>query len=139
MQESLALAFVAAARDDWAWVEAGIADPSLPPAPLGFHAQQAIEKLLKGLLVAFGVEFEEHHNLGRLVEQVRRLDRSTADAVARTSQLTPFAVLRRYPPRHPAAARPVERSEVVRVVEEAREACPVLESAIMARLAKLHG
>jgi HEPN domain-containing protein len=46
---------------------------------IGFHAQQAIEKLLKALLTAYGVEPEDQHSLGRLVEQVRRLDRDTAD------------------------------------------------------------
>jgi hypothetical protein len=75
IQQALVRQWVASARDDLAWAEMGAADPSLPgPAQMGFHAQQAIETLLKGLLTAYGVEPEEQHNLARLVEQVRRLE-----------------------------------------------------------------
>ena len=38
----------------------------LPEAILGFHAQQAVEKLIKALLSQLGVPFELTHNLARL-------------------------------------------------------------------------
>jgi len=38
----------------------------LPDAILGFHAQQAVEKLIKALLSQPGVPFELTHNLARL-------------------------------------------------------------------------
>lgn len=68
---------------------------------MGFHAQQAIEKLLKALLITYGVEPEEQHSIARLVQQVARLDRAVADAIGSTTRLTPFAVHHRYPPRNP--------------------------------------
>jgi HEPN domain-containing protein len=136
---ALARSYVASAKDDWAWVEAGVADAALPASPMGFHAQQAIEKLLKALLITFGVEPEEHHNIARLVQQVARLDRAVADAISATTQLTPYAVHRRYPPRNPLAPHTVKRNEVLKVVRLARDAYPILETAINARLEGLDG
>jgi hypothetical protein len=71
----------------------------------------------------------------RLVQQVARLDRAVAEAIGSTSQLTPFAVHHRYPPRNPLSARAIGRHEVLDVVRVARDAYPVLEAAIKARLA----
>jgi HEPN domain-containing protein len=104
---------------------------------MGFHAQQAIEKLLKALLITFGVEPEQHHSISRLIEQVARLDRATAHAVTLTSQLTAYAVYHRYPLRNPFAQHTVERNEVLRLVQVARDAYPILESAIRARIEAL--
>lgn len=96
--------WVELAREDLAWAEKGAEDASLPgPGKIGFHAQQAVEKLLKGLLTSYGVDPEDRHNLGQLVEQIRRLDRATGDAVAETSELTPYAVIYRYPPPRPSS------------------------------------
>ena len=134
IRAALARSYVASASDDWIWVEAGVADARLPASPMGFHAQQAVEKLLKGLLITLGVEPEQHHSISRLVEQVARFDRATAEAVAPTSQLTPFAVYHRYPLRNPFAQHTVERTEVLRLVQVARVAYSILESAIRARI-----
>lgn len=136
---ALARSYVASAKDDWAWVEAGVADAGLPASPMGFHAQQAIEKLLKALLITFGVEPEEQHNIARLVQQVARLDRAVAEAIAPATQLTPYAVHRRYPPRNPLEPHTVRRDEVLKIVRVARDAYPILEAAIDARLERLDG
>lgn len=56
-------------REDLGWAETGEENSSLPgPGKIGFHAQQAVEKLLRGLLTTYGVEPEDQHNLGKLVE-----------------------------------------------------------------------
>jgi len=68
-------------------------------AQIGFHAQQAVEKLLKAFLAAHDVVPEDHHNIARLIAQVRLPDRATADAVSSAASLTPYAVHYRYPPR----------------------------------------
>lgn len=134
IRAALARSYVASASDDWVWVEAGVADARLPASPMGFHAQQAIEKLLKALLITFGVQPEQQHSISRLVEQVARFDRPTAEAVASTSQLTPYAVYHRYPLRVAFAQHTIDRNEVLRLVQVAREAYPILESAIRARI-----
>jgi hypothetical protein len=41
---------------------------------IGFHAQQAAEKLLKAYLVAHQVEFPETHGLGRLLDLIVPVD-----------------------------------------------------------------
>jgi HEPN domain-containing protein len=124
--------------EDLAWAETGAENPALPgPGKIGFHAQQAVEKLLKGLLTTYGVEPEDQHNLGRLIEQLRRLDRTTADAVASASQLTPYAVIYRYPPRNPLRSGQPTRDDALRALQVAREACTTLEGVIEKRIKRL--
>ncbi|HEU0302390.1 MAG TPA: HEPN domain-containing protein [Longimicrobium sp.] len=89
VRENLVRQWIESARDDLAWAEMGASAPEVRGiAQIGFHAQQAIEKLLKGLLTAYGIEPEDQHSLSRLIEQVRRLDRETADAVGGAASLT---------------------------------------------------
>lgn len=136
VREALVGEWVESARDDLAWAEMGAAAPDLRGvAQIGFHAQQAIEKLLKALLTAFGVQPEDQHSLGRLIEQVGRLDRQTADRVGDVSSLTRYAVYHRYPPRVPGGAQPLTRRDVLQDLARARSAVPVLLTAIEARLA----
>lgn len=61
-----------------------------------FHAQQAAEKALKGVLVHLGIDFPKSHSLDRLValmpvESARQFD---LEALV---ELTPWAVAGRYP------------------------------------------
>lgn len=65
-------------------------------AVLGFHAQQAVEKSLKALLVGAGWEIRHTHDLRFLVEQahVKRLELPAA--IADSHWLTPWAVELRY-------------------------------------------
>jgi HEPN domain-containing protein len=61
-----------------------------------FHAQQATEKALKALLVAFGIDFPRSHALERLLALLpaRIAAEFNVEAVA---ELTPWAVAGRYP------------------------------------------
>lgn len=100
----------------------------------GFHAQQAVEKLLKALLVAHGMDPQDTHVIGQLVGQLHRLDRTTADSLGAVDQLTPYAVLLRYPPRAGRVGRMPSRERVMEHVEVARRACAVLDDAIASKL-----
>lgn len=63
---------------------------------LCFHAQQAVEKALKALLIAQGVEFPKTHNLRVLIEMLKeRMD--VPDEVMSSAALTEYAVSTRYP------------------------------------------
>jgi HEPN domain-containing protein len=108
-------------------------------AQIGFHAQQAIEKLLKALLTAYEVQPEDQHSLGRLIDQIRRLDRKTADQIGDVSGLTRYAVYHRYPPRVPGSAQPLSRRDVLQDLERARSAFPILLAAVEARLSHARG
>ena len=129
--------WIHSARDDLAWAEMGAAATNLRGiAQIGFHAQQAVEKLLKGLLAAYDVVPEEHHDLARLLAQVRRLDRATAESLPPIVSLTAYAVQYRYPPR-PGRTHVLRKSEVLKDLRTARSACDILEAAITSRLSAL--
>jgi HEPN domain-containing protein len=59
---------------------------------VGFHAQQAAEKLLKALLVRHQIEFPKTHNLGELLDLVASVDRHLAESLWDVTALNPYAV-----------------------------------------------
>lgn len=61
-----------------------------------FHAQQAVEKYLKAVLIFMEVEFPFTHNLVRLVELVAGHDPSFRSLLPTVEPLTPYAVEARY-------------------------------------------
>ncbi len=76
----------------------------LSPAPIaediadeivGFHLQQAVEKLLKAWLAARGHHFQRTHNLIRLFNALARIGES-AETFRGLVELNPFAVELRY-------------------------------------------
>ncbi len=62
-----------------------------------FHAQQCIEKMLKGVLVGAGVVFERTHELNVLAHQVKQSHPAWTWDPADLATLQPGAVLLRYP------------------------------------------
>ncbi|MFL5385261.1 MAG: HEPN domain-containing protein [Longimicrobiaceae bacterium] len=137
VREAVVQSWIESARDDLAWAEMGASATSLRGiAQIGFHAQQAVEKLLKAVLASFDVVPEEHHDLARLLAQVRLLDRSTADSLPAIAHLTRYAAQYRYPPR-PGRSHGLVRSDVLADLLSAREACRLLETALAERLARL--
>lgn len=137
IREALVRQWVESARDDLAWAEMGAAAHQVRGvAQIGFHAQQAIEKLLKALLTAYGIEPEDQHSIGRLLDQVRRLDRTTGDAVHGAASLTQYAVYYRYPPRVAGREHVLTRADVLADLQRARDAFPILIAAIERRLSQ---
>jgi len=64
---------------------------------IAFHAQQAVEKALKGFLISRKCfDFPKTHDLGRLLDLAESFepDLSSLDAIV---ELTPYAVEMRYP------------------------------------------
>jgi len=139
VREQVIRSWIDSARDDLAWADMGARTEDLRGvAQIGFHAQQAVEKLLKAVLASYDVVPEEHHDLARLLAQVHLLDRRTAEALPAVGRLTPYAAQYRYPPR-PGRVHSLSRSQVLEDLEMARTACAVLESALTARIASLSG
>ncbi|HUT00843.1 MAG TPA: HEPN domain-containing protein [Phycisphaerae bacterium] len=64
---------------------------------VAFHAQQAAEKYLKALLVYHEVAFPRTHDLGILLDLLRPVDGSRADALDDLTALNPYGVEVRYP------------------------------------------
>lgn len=67
-----------------------LADADVDDDTLGFHAQQAAEKLLKALLCARGVDYPRTHSLGVLVELLGTAGETLPGIVGDLNRLTPF-------------------------------------------------
>jgi hypothetical protein len=76
--------------------EAALYATGNPDAVLGFHAQQAVEKLLKALISARLVPFELTHNLERLAKVLRDLGETLPATPIALPDLNDFAVEYRY-------------------------------------------
>ena len=64
---------------------------------LCFEAQQATEKAFKGLLTHHGIDFPKTHSIASLVTLAIQGGISVPDDVARSAELTTYAVETRYP------------------------------------------
>lgn len=88
-----------------------------------FHAQQAAEKALKGVLVHLGIDFPKSHSLDRLVSLMPG-DVTASFDLEDLVDLTPWAVAGRYPedienPGPAEASRLVESA--AKILSRARE------------------
>ncbi len=63
---------------------------------VGFHAQQAVEKLLKAVLVASGAIFPPTHNLLKLADLLEEQKISFPMSLITLANLNPYAVVFRY-------------------------------------------
>ena len=69
---------------------------NLPEAILGFHAQQAVEKLIKALLTELNVPFEMTHDLTRLHKLLDAAGESLPLTPIPLRDLNDFSVFYRY-------------------------------------------
>ncbi len=63
---------------------------------LCFHAQQAAEKALKAVLIAYSIPFPRTHNITTLIDLLPQ-DIALLSEVEAAASLTDYAVLMRYP------------------------------------------
>ncbi|MYA19453.1 MAG: HEPN domain-containing protein [Chloroflexi bacterium] len=71
--------------------------PGAYPEDLCFEAQQAAEKAIKSILIARGIDFPYVHDLTRLVSLLEEAGEDVPDTVFKAGELTPYALLTRYP------------------------------------------
>ena len=62
-----------------------------------FHAQQAVEKYLKALLVRHQIEFPKTHDIEKLLRLLRTAHPELADSLLEAKWLTPFGAEIRHP------------------------------------------
>jgi HEPN domain-containing protein len=104
-------------------------EPILPRST-AFHAQQAVEKLMKAALTAAGVpDYPMTHNLVTLNEWMVRAGLTPIDDAA-ADFLTPFAVPARY------GEEDVDEQRALRAADLAEKLCARLEEIIDEALAK---
>ena len=71
-------------------------DADVPDDLIGFHAQQALEKLLKAALAHAGVAPPRIHDLGELIARLGDVGLSPPTSVSEAQALVPWAVEFRY-------------------------------------------
>jgi len=98
-------------------------DPSAPDEVIGFHAQQAVEKMTKAVLAYRAIEYRRTHQLDELAVLLYDAGISYPPELSEATALTPFAVEFRYDllPIHDDAAPSFDRQWAKRCVERIAE------------------
>jgi HEPN domain-containing protein len=96
----------------------------IAPEILAFHAQQAVEKALKALLVQHQIEFPYTHAIGPLLNLCRAAGFEGTEALGDTAILTRYAVATRYP----GEEDPVSRQEAQEAADLATQVLTWVET-----------
>ena len=72
---------------------------------IGFHAQQAVEKLIKAVLVRHQVEFPKTHDIAQLRNIALKVEPDLSRKLEQAEALTPYGVEFRYPGEFPDLTR----------------------------------
>lgn len=107
------------AEEDATAVRKFAGSPEIAESIIGFHAQQAVEKWLKAMLAARGVQYRPIHDLDRLIELLETEGAEVSLDRDRLSVLTQYAVPLRYD--ELLDAESLEREELVALVDEVGE------------------
>ncbi|HLL92853.1 MAG TPA: HEPN domain-containing protein [Solirubrobacteraceae bacterium] len=95
-QHDLAEQLLQRASDDEAAARAMLPIESVTDMIVGTLAQQAVEKSIKAVLVARGVDFPFTHDIGGLVRICNEAEAPLPDDLGEADQLTPYAGAVRY-------------------------------------------
>jgi len=94
---------------------------SVPDEVVGFHAQQAIEKLLKALLSHHRVAFRRTHDLTELLDLLTAAGVAIPVDIAEVRQLAPYAAEFRYEDIPLGTEEPFDRRWAAECVKRTRE------------------
>ncbi len=117
-KDELARAWLVKARNDLILARHALASDPVVPDGACFHAQQAVEKALKAVLVAREIEPPRTHVIEMLLSRCGPIDPRLELLGPQCAWLTEFAVAGRYPD-----------TECEPTIEQAREALAVAEQA----------
>lgn len=87
---------LALAHEDFASADALEKDERISDSPVGFHAQQTVEKALKAALASRDLEFPFTHDLGVLMQPCEDAGFELPADLAEADRLTPYAAALRY-------------------------------------------
>lgn len=116
----LAEKFLRKADQDMTVLEKWQQDPDIADEILGFHAQQAAEKMLKAVLAYQGIESPLTHRLTDLIDLGKEHNIALPDRLEDVRFLTPFAVEFRYD-LYEEDEEPVDFEEVFALLAELRK------------------
>lgn len=83
---------------------------------IGFHAQQAVEKWLKAVMVLRGIRHPRIHDLGRLLQMLENTGIELPENADRLDELTIYAVPLRYDDL--LDTEPLDRMDTARLVSD---------------------
>ena len=84
------------AAQDLAVLDRLLDDPAIDDETLGYHAQQAAEKLIKSLLALHGHDYPRSHNIGLLLDLLSSHGMPLPERFEAVRTLTPFGTVFRY-------------------------------------------
>ena len=84
------------ARSDKVVIDKLADDGDVSDDMIGFHAQQAVEKLLKAVLASHTIEYPRTHDIDRLVDLLAANQIPLPPQARRLDELTPWATQLRY-------------------------------------------
>lgn len=84
------------ARQDELVLERLLDDREVDDDTLGFHAQQAVEKLLKAILASRSVDYPRTHNIRVLIELLAKDGIQLPEELSQIARLTQFGTTFRY-------------------------------------------
>jgi len=87
---------LALAREDLAAAEALDRAERVSDAPVGFHAQQAVEKALKATIANRDSDFPFTHDIGLLMQLCQDAELELPADLSEADRLTPYAAAIRY-------------------------------------------
>jgi HEPN domain-containing protein len=88
-----------------------------------FHAQQAVEKILKAFLIKRDFEIEKTHDLVKLIEDCSRLDSSFENLRNSVSKINSYAIDARYPTGHE-----IDKQEASDALNEAEKTMDIVRN-----------
>jgi HEPN domain-containing protein len=109
-----------AARDEIA-MRVLIGSPESPDEAVGFHAQQAVEKLLKAVLSLREIPYRRTHDLAELIDVLRLHGVRIPSDLEESRRLSPFAVEFRYDQLPAMEEGPFDRSWAQNCVRQVRQ------------------
>ncbi|MBI4327176.1 MAG: HEPN domain-containing protein [Chloroflexi bacterium] len=112
--------WLAHAEADLHYAKLGQNDPGTLENLVAFHAQQAVEKALKAVLVQYQVEFPKTHDLEQLLVLIKSAGLTWPPEMDKAKEFTPFAIQSRYPGFDDPLAR-AEVDEAIAVSEKVLE------------------
>ncbi len=108
------------ARQDEYVLEHLVGLPDSPDEVLGFHLQQAAEKLLKAALSRLGTSYRRTHNLSELMVLLEDTGSPLPAELVRLEELTPYATDWRYDLLPSEGTDALERVDLLALVRRLR-------------------
>jgi HEPN domain-containing protein len=122
-QIEAAESFARLAEIDLATTEKLAPDPEMDDRPVGFHAQQAVEKAVKVALMLESVDFPKTHDLEYLIVLAEKHSIAMEPKLESASWLTPWAAEFRY---DDAPLETLDRERAIAVADAAVSWCQEL-------------